>query len=292
MIEKKRGLGRGLGALLASTEFSLSEPEKKDAPQEPMLRNLPIEWVEPNPHQPRQEFNPETLEELASSIRQHGVLQPIVVRKVSENHYQIVAGERRWRAAQRAGISNIPALIKTISDQTASALALIENIQRENLNVIEEAIALSRLAEEFKMTHQQIAEAIGKSRTTVTNTLRLMTLNEEVKAFLGTHQIEMGHARALLALPPEKQLEAARIIISNGLSVRQTESLIKKLLSPSNPKEERSVFDPNIRSLETRLSEKLGTRVALRHEKSGKGVLTIPYTSLDELETILRYFNL
>ncbi|MBI4356828.1 MAG: ParB/RepB/Spo0J family partition protein [Gammaproteobacteria bacterium] len=294
MTEKKRGLGRGLGALLSSTAYldsDNSEQGKKDSSSDQALQHLPIEWIEPNPHQPRQDFNSENLEELANSIRQHGILQPIVVRKVSEKRYQIIAGERRWRASQRAGLSEIPALIKTTSDQNASALALIENIQREDLNVIEEAIALSRLSEEFKMTHQQIADSVGKSRTAITNTLRLMTLNEEVKTFLASHSIEMGHARALLGLPATEQLEAARIIISNGLSVRQTESLIKKLLSPALEKEV-SPKDPNVQSLEQKLSEKLGTRVTLTPQKNGKGVLTIPYYSLDELETILQYFGL
>lgn len=295
---KKRGLGRGLGALLASTDISFSSEEIKPAVNadkptaEGRLHFLPIEWLEPNPYQPRREFKPELLEELAASIKQHGVLQPIVVRKVGEEKYQIIAGERRWRACQLAGLSEIPALIKTSSNQDATSLALIENIQREDLNVIEEARALARLVDEFSMTHQQVAEAIGKSRTAVTNTLRLMGLNEEVKTLLASHDIEMGHARALLALPREQQLEAARIIISNGLSVRQTEALVKKLLSNETVTPAETKIDPNIRHLEQALAQKLGAQVTIRHSDKGKGSLTIQYHSLDELEGVLAHLGL
>ncbi|GEA09667.1 chromosome partitioning protein ParB [Alteromonas sp. KUL49] len=231
-------------------------------------------------------MSPEALEELASSIRAQGVIQPIVVREIEPNRYEIIAGERRWRAAQLAQLDEVPCLVKNVPDEAAVAIALIENIQREDLNAMEEAQALDRLMNEFALTHAQVAEAVGKSRTTVTNLLRLNNLNEDVKILVEHGDIEMGHARALLALEGMEQSTAAQTVSGKGLTVRDTEKLVKKLLEPEKPKAEKKV-DPDVESLMTRLSENLGAQVAINHNNKGKGKLVISFNDLEQLDGII-----
>src|SRR5690606_7992010 len=234
----------------------------------------------------------ETLEELAQSIKAQGVMQPIVVRPLGSSKYEIIAGERRWRASQLAGLDRIPVIVKTVADDAAIAMALIENIQRENLNPIEEAMALRRLQDEFQLTQQEVADAVGKSRTAVTNLLRLMSLQHEVRTFLEHGDLEMGHARALLGLAPELQVSLARTGIGKGLSVRQTEALVRRMQSEKkaggNP---HTQLDPDIRSLQDQLSEKLGAEVLVEHTAKGKGRLILKYGSLDQLDGILARIN-
>jgi ParB family chromosome partitioning protein len=236
-------------------------------------------------------MRPESLEELASSIRAQGVMQPIVVRSISSNKYEIVAGERRWRACQLAGLDKIPVIIKQVADEAAIAMALIENIQRENLNPIEEAMALQRLIEEFELTQQEAADAVGKSRTTVTNLLRLMSLNPDVRRLVEHGDLEMGHARALLSLPFEKQVEVARMVTGKELSVRQTEALVRRLQSTKGKKAPSGKLDPDIRHLQDNLAEKLGTQVMIQHTAKGKGKLILKYNSLDQLDGILGHIK-
>ena len=236
--------------------------------------------------QPRKDMSPEALEELASSIRAQGIIQPIVVRKVDEHRYEIIAGERRWRASQLAQLDEVPCLVKNVPDEAAVAIALIENIQREDLNAMEEAQALDRLMNEFALTHQEVAEAVGKSRTTVTNLLRLNNLNDDVKLLVEHGDIEMGHARALLALEGDTQSETAQVVSGKGLTVRDTEKLVKKLLEPAKPKPEKKV-DPDVQNLMTRLSENLGTPVSIDHNAKGKGKLTISFSDLEQLDGII-----
>jgi ParB family chromosome partitioning protein len=282
---KKRSLGSNIDIFLSRTkrpeitETSLPEGE---------LRQLPVENLQRGRYQPRKQIAEETVRELADSIRAQGVIQPIVVRGIAKDQYEIIAGERRWRAAQLAGLKNIPALVKDIPDEAALAMALIENIQRENLNPLEEAVALQRLLDEFGMTHQQVAEAVGKSRTTVTNLLRLLNLQSGVKTLLEQGDLEMGHARALLALNDKSQNEAAAEIVKRGLSVRETEALVSKWQSigthlPHTAKK----LDPNIAALQQSLSDKLGAAVNFQQRGNGKGKMVIHYNSLDELEGIL-----
>ncbi len=232
----------------------------------------------------------EALDDLANSIKSQGIIQPIVVRPVSEHSYEIIAGERRWRAAQLAELDTVPCLIKHVPDEAAVAIALIENIQREDLNAMEEAIALERLLIEFELTHQEVADAVGKSRTAVTNLLRLNNLNSEVKTLLEHGDIEMGHARALLALDNDIQTTTARIVVAKELNVRETEALIKKVQQPAKEVEEKPV-DPNTKALEQNLSEKLGSNVTINHNKKGKGKLVISYSDLSELDGIVSRFN-
>jgi ParB family chromosome partitioning protein len=237
-------------------------------------------------YQPRKDLNPEKLQELADSIKAQGVIQPIVVRKISFEKYEIVAGERRWRASQLAGLTQIPVVIKEIDDRTAMAMALIENIQREDLNPLEEAEALKRLLDEFEMTHQLIAEAIGKSRTTVTNLLRLMDLHPDVKKLLLSNHLEMGHARALLSLEGSKQVALANKVIKEGLTVRATERLVKE--SHADPKNQKiKLIDNDTVKLQDELTGKLGAKVTIDHKENGSGKLVITYTSLDELDGII-----
>jgi ParB family chromosome partitioning protein len=261
------------------------------------LRHIPIDQLQRGQYQPRSDIRQDTLEDLASSIRAQGIVQPIVARSISAKdglqRYEIVVGERRWRAAQMAGLDEIPAVVKVIPDEAAIAMALIENIQRENLNPLEEARALERLIREFNMTHQKAAEAVGRSRAAVTNLLRLLDLSAEVKALVEGRQLEMGHARALLALTDEQvQATAARTVVARGFSVRQTESLVKRVSKRGGRKKHGSgQRDPDICRLEADLAEKLGTSVRLQHQVSGKGKLSISYNSLDELEGILRHIR-
>lgn len=284
---KKRGLGKSLDALLVGsgpvTERMEDEPREK-------LSMLSVEMIQRGKYQPRRDMDSEALEELASSIRAQGVIQPIVVRHMLGGRYEIVAGERRWRASQLAGLTEIPAIIRDIPDEAAIAIALIENIQRENLNPIEEAFALHRLLEEFSMTHLEVANAVGKSRTSVTNLLRLLTLTDEVRALLEKGDIEMGHARALLALPDASQMDAALMIIEKALSVRDTEELVRRMQLPNLPAMPKSM-DPDIRRLQQDLANKLKLLVAINCNPKGKGKVVIRYNNLEELDSILEYFQ-
>jgi ParB family chromosome partitioning protein len=282
MAAKKKGLGRGLTALLGNSDVeAMIEPQNDDE-----LRNIDVDLIERGPWQPREHFDEETLQELTDSIKQQGVVQPIVVRQKSPNQYEIVAGERRWRASQKAGLSKIPAVIKSFDDQTAAAVSLIENIQRENLNPLEESTALKRLVDEFDMTHQQVADTVARSRATVSNLLRLQDLNPDVKTLLAMRDIEMGHARALLAIDGMEQSAVAKDVARKGLSVRETEALIRKISAPvKKPKTSRK--DPDIIRLEERLTEHLGAQVQIKQKGKGKGCLEITYTSLDVLDGIL-----
>jgi ParB family chromosome partitioning protein len=289
MSAKKRGLGRGLDALLATSQAGKSSsselPEKLGE-----LQKIPLEFLQPGKYQPRKDMSSEALEDLASSIRSQGIIQPIIVRQISEEKYEIIAGERRWRAAQIAQLDVIPCIIKDVPDESAVAIALIENIQREDLNAMEEAQALERLMVEFELTHQEVATAVGKPRTTVSNLLRLNNLNDDVKLLLEHGDIEMGHARALLALQGEAQNEAAQIVSGKGLTVRDTENLVRRLLEPA--KEKTPVKeDPDVQRLQTQLSENLGAPVSIAHNAKGKGKLVINFSSLDQLDGILGHIK-
>ena len=289
MAGKRKGLGRGLDALLSTPAAAAAAPDKPFADQHPDgdLRTVDIDLLQPGKYQPRIDMRPETLTELADSIRAQGVVQPIVIRPLEKGarRYEIVAGERRWRAAQMAGLTEIPAVVREIDDSTAIAMALIENIQREDLNPLEEARALERLVDEFELTHLEAADAVGRSRASVSNLLRLLELEPGVATLVERRELEMGHARTLLGLSGRTQLDAAREVVSKGLSVRETERLVKRLQSGKPAKKSRRAdIDPDIRAFETDLSERLGARVAVRHAKSGKGVVEIRYNSLDELE--------
>jgi ParB family chromosome partitioning protein len=288
---KKRGLGRSLDALLVGSMSQHSDAVDQSLEKHgEKLCYLPLDMIQPGKYQPRRDISHETLEDLANSIRSQGVIQPIVVRHLLGGRYEIVAGERRWRAAQLAGLKEIPAIVRDIPDEAAIAIALIENIQRENLNPVEEAWALQRLLEEFSMTHNQVAEAIGKSRTTVTNLLRLLTLADEVKKMLEHGDLEMGHARALLTLTPDLQIDAAETIANKGLSVRETEDLVRRLQLPQLPTMPKSI-DPDVRRLQEDLTARLKLGVAIQHNAKGKGKLVIQYKSLAELDSLLAYFS-
>jgi ParB family chromosome partitioning protein len=279
---KKAPLGRGLGAMLSR---STEETEATDAAS---LRELPLDLIQPGRYQPRSVMDPERLEELASSIRAQGVVQPIVVRKLDAGQYEIIAGERRWRAAQKAGLHDIPAVVRQVSDEVTMAMALIENIQREDLNPLEEATALHRLIDEFAMTHQQAADAVGRSRAAVSNLLRLLELPSEVRDLVDRRQLDMGHARALLALPKDLLVATARRVAHEQLSVRETEKLVRQLLQPPKDNSAKSARrDPDIQRLENELRDTLGAKVAVQHQKNGKGKLVIHYHDLDHLEGVL-----
>jgi len=287
MSVKKRGLGRGLDALLTTKPVSEQQNDANfSSAQRSELQKLPIEWLKPGKYQPRKDMSQDALEDLASSIRSQGIIQPIVVRQIGEESYEIIAGERRWRASQLAQLDVIPCIIKDVPDEAAVAIALIENIQREDLNAMEEAIALQRLLSEFELTHQQVADAVGKSRASVTNLLRLNQLNDDVKLLLEHGDIEMGHARALLALDGLAQSDAARIVAAKQMTVRDTENLVRRLLEPA-PEVLPKIKDPDVSSLEQRLSERFAAPVEINYNKKGKGNLVISYSSLDELEGIL-----
>lgn len=292
MAPKKRGLGRGLESLITTREEveAISEQPVTDV-QDGSLRELPIEWIQRSTYQPRRDMSADALEELAASIRAQGVMQPIVVRPVGPQSYELIAGERRWRASQMAGLDRIPAVIRDVADEDAIAMALIENIQRENLNPMEEAFALQRLQKEFELTQAGVAEAVGKNRVTVTNLLRLISLEAEVRRMLEHGDLEMGHARALLGLHGDEQIEAARQVVAKGMTVRQTEQLVRTLAEGGKPGGAARVQkqDANIKNLETMLSERLGARVAIKHGAKGKGSLVIKYNSLDELDGILNH---
>ncbi len=290
MAAKKRGLGRGLDALLGAENKSAEPPAAK---RHQVLEELPIEWIRPGKYQPRKAMDQAALEELSASIKAQGVMQPIVVREIDgENQYEIIAGERRWRATQLAGLPKIPAVIKDVDDEAVVAMSLIENIQREDLNPMEESLALHRLVREFDLTHQQVADAVGKSRTGVTNLLRLANLSPAVAQMLVNGDIEMGHARALLSLDDDRQAAAGSEIVAKGLNVRQTEDMVRRLMSTDTAKKKSQPRnDADTRRLEEKLSTRLGQPVAIQHTAKGKGKLVINYGSLDELEGILNHFG-
>ena len=286
MNAKKRGLGKGLDALLGEGSNISSAATAENG----SLKVLAIDLIKRGPFQPRRDFDQDSLDSLADSIKTQGLVQPILVRPVEgKNSYEIVAGERRWRAAQIAGLHDIPVIIKDVSDNEAMCLALIENIQRQDLNPLEEAGALERLINEFEMTHDAVAEAVGRSRPAVSNLLRLLELDDRVKNMVETGRLDMGHARALLSLSSPKQLEAASRIVKQGLSVRATENLVRQFLDnnqQNRPKKDSK--DPNIARLESDLSQRLAAKVSITHQSTGRGKLQIGYNSLDELEGILK----
>ena len=284
MGAKKRGLGKGLDALLRLPE----DVESGYTGSEGVLRTLPVDLLQRSSYQPRVDFDKESLQDLAGSIRAQGVVQPIVVREMTDGKYEIVAGERRWRAAQLASLDEVPVVIRKANDVEAMCLALIENIQRQDLNPLEEARGISRLLGEFEMTHDTIAEDLGKSRPAITNLLRLLELTPAVKQMLEMGEIEMGHARALLPITDDLQGETARIVVKKRMSVRQTEALVRRIQNKTTAKKAGSAtLDPNIRSLQDDVSGRLGAEVVIKHKKSGKGILEIRYSSVDELDGIL-----
>jgi len=282
MATKKRGLGRGLDALLADVDHQGEGISDS-------LQYFPLDMIKPGKYQPRVDMSQESLEELADSIRAQGLVQPIVVRPVDDGHYEIIAGERRWRASKLVGLEAIPALVRDVPDRNAIAMALIENIQRENLNPMEEANALHRLREEFSMTHQEAAEAVGRSRAAVSNLLRLRNLNEDVKRLVENCDLEMGHARALLPLDGVLQSDTAKNIVERGISVRETEQLIRRLLRPAKekPQYEDSLL-AELDKIERVIKQKLDHPFSVKHTVSGKGKLIIDYANVDDLKKIVK----
>ena len=316
MVAKKRGLGRGLDALLggglrsSATAATAEKPDSADqdagnaqttsapAVESGELREIPIDLLQPGKYQPRTDMHTDSLQDLANSIKAQGVLQPIVVRKIEGNRFEIIAGERRWRAAQIAELHEVPAVVRDVPDEAAIAMALIENIQRENLNPIEEANALQRLIDDFELTHQQAADAVGRSRAAVSNLLRLLALNPDVRKLLENGDLEMGHARALLTLDGDQQSHAARDVVARGLSVRETEQLANRLRGSTSAESESSkpaaaakTVDPDIQRLQDELADRLGAKVMFQHTSSGKGKLVVHYNSLDELDGILAHIK-
>lgn len=285
-VLKKRGLGRGLSNLLSDTTFDLSAMTTATSNEE-KTSQLAVEKLQPGKYQPRQMFSQESLQELAESIRTQGIIQPIIVRKTSTAKYEIIAGERRWRAAQLAELSKVPVIIRDVSDNDAIAIALIENIQRENLNALEEAHALKRLQDEFKLTQLQVAEAVGKSRVAVTHLLRLLDLHPAVQELLQKTSIDKGHAKALMGLSLADQSKAVMIVVNKNLSVRETEKLIQHWSTNNNILHIKKPVDPDISALEKKLSDQLGAPVMIQHNKKGRGKLVIHYRNLDILEGIL-----
>lgn len=292
MSAKKSPLGRNLSSMLSQSTLQHARDEVKTG-SDASLRELPVDRIQPGKYQPRSVFDPDRLEELAESIRQQGIIQPVVVRDVGDGAFELIAGERRWRAAQLAGIDMLPAIVREVADEVAIAMALVENIQREDLNPLEEAAALRRLVDEFQLTHQEAADAVGRSRSAVSNLLRLLDLSEEVRELVDDRHLEMGHARALLALPEHLQPQAAREVVRKKLSVRETEALVKRLQKPAVPRS-RSV-DPDILRLQDELTEKLCAKVRIQHGTSGKskgrGKLIIAYNSADELEGLIGHLT-
>ncbi len=297
-MTKKKRLGRGLDALL-SKPISETAAVTGAHDGDEGLRNLPVDLLQRGQYQPRVDMRQETLESLAQSIQAQGVVQPIVARPIKKTgktqRYETVAGERRWRAAQMAGLQEIPAIVREIADESAIATSLIENIQRENLNPLEEARALDRLIEEFDLTHQEGADAVGRSRAAVSNLLRLLDLSDNVKSFLESRQLEMGHARALLSITNKtQQYDAARQVVKKGMSVRETERLVRRMTSNDvarKSKPSAAEKDKDIQRLEMDLSDKIGARVRIDHTKTGRGKLVISYNSLDELDGILKHIK-
>jgi ParB family chromosome partitioning protein len=310
MSIKKPVMGRGLEALLGQMS-NRPAPPAADAPAPAVpaaklpgdeLANLPLDLLQRGKYQPRVDMRQESLEELAASIKAQGIIQPIVVRAVDgaaageSQRYEIIAGERRWRAAQLAGLATVPAVIRKVPDEAAIAMALIENIQRENLNPLEEARALERLISEFGITHQQAADAVGRSRAAVSNLLRLLELAPEITAYVEKRELEMGHARALLGLTQRRhQIEVGALVAKKGLSVRETEALVRSMLAKASGSapatKDSKALDPNVRRLQDELSEKLGAKVQIEHTGSGKGKVVVSYHSLDELDGILAHIH-
>lgn len=294
MSVKRQSLGKGLDALLGmadETELDGQGPAG-GASKEGQLLDLAVEFLQRGKYQPRRDMNAEALEELASSIRTQGVMQPLIVRKIDNEEYEIIAGERRWRAAQQAGLDVVPVIVREVSDEAAIAMALIENIQREDLNAMEESLALIRLQQEFQLTQQQVADAVGKSRSAVTNLMRLASLEPEVQQLLERGDLELGHAKCLLALEGAKQINAARTVGSVNMTVRQTEALIKKILSGVSGKPTSEVSNsPDIKHLEDQISEKIGAPVLIQHGAKGAGRLILKYNSVDELDGILAHIK-
>ena len=283
---KKPGLGRGLDMLLSS---SVKDSESN---KDSELKKLPVELIRKGEYQPRLSIDPDALQELAESIKAQGLVQPVVVRRIDGGEYELIAGERRWRAAQIAGMHTIPAIVRDIPDQAAAAMSLIENIQREDLNPLEEAIAMSRLIADFGLTHQQTADSVGRSRAAVSNLLRLLDLEETTKELLDSGKIDMGHARALLALSGSLQVETAHIVANKQLSVRETEKLVKRIANPKDSTKATPVKKAlEVQKLEESLSEKLGAAVNIQYNNKGKGKLVVEYNNLDELDGILGHIN-
>ncbi len=309
-MAKRKGLGRGLDSLISgatgvnsadairsATEALKVDPTSTDVSESDQkvdgtLKQIPVDLLQRGKYQPRRDMSPDALDELAESIKSQGVMQPIVVRPIGEGRYEIIAGERRWRATQLAGLDSIPTIIRDVPDETAIAMALIENIQREDLNPVEEALALQRLQQEFELTQQQVAEAVGKSRTAVTNLLRLLNLTDDVKKLLEHGDLEMGHARCLLSLDAMDQREAARTIVSKGLSVRQAEAHVRKLQEEAEGVDKgEKATTPDLKNLEDGLSEHVGVPVLVQHTAKGKGKLVFKYNNLDELDGILNHLQ-
>jgi len=284
-MKNKPGLGRGLDMLLSSAA--------KDQHKDTELKDLPVEKISKGEYQPRLSIDPDALQDLAESIKAQGVVQPVVVRRIEGGQYELIAGERRWRASQIAGLHKIPAIVREIPDQAAAAMSLIENIQREDLNPLEEALAMSRLIADFGLTHQQTAESVGRSRTAVTNLLRLIDLEEKTKELLDTRQLDMGHARALLALTGQQQIETALKVAKNQMSVRETERLVKKLSAGDDEKAAKTPVKKvlEVLKLEESLSQTLGAKVGIQYNTKGKGKLVVEYNSLDELDGILAHIK-
>jgi ParB family chromosome partitioning protein len=294
MNAKRQSLGKGLDALLGmESDTDLDALGSSDVQAaEGQLRELAVEFLQRGKYQPRRDINAEALEELASSIRTQGVMQPLVVRQVDSEKYEIIAGERRWRAAQQAGLDVVPVIVREVSDEAAIAMALIENIQREDLNAMEESLALLRLQEEFQLTQQQVADAVGKSRSAVTNLMRLASLESEVQQLLERGDLELGHAKCLLALEGAQQINAARTVAGVNMTVRQTEALVKKIQVGEKTKPDSDVFtSPDIKHLEDQISEKIGAPVQIQHSAKGKGKLIFKYNSVDELDGILAHLK-
>ena len=306
MAAKRQSLGKGLDALLgipedaetlqdlavidSSQELLAQTLADAVSPADGSLQNLPVEFLHPGQYQPRRDLNSEALQELADSIATQGVMQPIIVRPTGDNKYEIIAGERRWRATQQAGLDTIPAIVREVTDEATIAMALIENIQREDLNAMEESLALIRLRDEFKLTQQQVADAVSKSRSAVTNLMRLASLEKAVQQQLERGELELGHAKCLLGLEGNAQIEAARSVAANAMTVRQTEVLVKKLQNPS-PDTKPQAPNPDIMWLQEELSEKLGAAVSIQHSAKGAGKLIFKYNSVDELDGILAHLK-
>lgn len=290
MAAKKNPLGRNLSSMLSKSTLQHAAESASESSERDSLKSLPLDLISPGPYQPRSIFDKDRLEELAESIRHQGVIQPVVVRAKGEDHYELIAGERRWRAAQLAGIESIPAIVRKVPDEIAIAMALVENIQREDLNPIEEATALRRLVDEFQMTHQEAGDSVGRSRSAVSNLLRLLELSEDVRELVDARHLEMGHARALLTLEPSLQAKAAREVVARNLSVRETEQLVRRLKNPPVPKV--TTLDPDVQRLQNALAEKLCAKVKLSHNAKGKGKMVIAFNSADELDGILEQLGL
>ena len=289
-MARRRGLGRGLEALLGGVSDVPARrgtgPDATDAPGDGTFLSLPVDVIRRGKHQPRRIVEESALEELAHSVRTRGIVQPIVVRPAGPGSFEIVAGERRWRAAQMAGLADVPAVVRKCSDREAAAVALIENIQREDLNPIEEAQGYRTLADEFGLTHQELADAVGRSRSAVSNALRLLDLNDDVRALVEQGELDMGHARALLSLAGAVQSETAAEVVRRGLSARETEKLVRSKVKGEQPPE-RAPRDPDVVRLENELADHLGAKVRIDHRTRGRGSLTIHYTSLEALDGIL-----